>query len=274
MRSLGCFIVMSTIVMGMIPGCVPMEKWRRENGARLALEAQKEQLQDDLRDMRANYDVLKRRLESCEQGDMDRDSLISSLRRENDSLESRVRDMAALLEANAGRDLPAIQISGPVLPAQLDSALKKFAQDNPDTVVYDERTGSVKWTADILFALGSDVVKDTAKASLTQFADIVRSTAAEGFDVLVVGHTDSTPISMPATKAAHPTNWHLSAHRSISVARLMLTAGVPNNRVGVAGYSEYRPVADNSSTDGKSRNRRVEIYLVPSGTVSTVAAGG
>ena len=43
-------------------------------------------------------------------------------------------------------------------------------------------------------------------------------------------------------------------------------------RVGVLGYGEYRPVADNASASGSSKNRRVEVYLVPVGSI--VASGG
>lgn len=277
MRCVGCTVGLTLIALTLLSstGCVSLDKWRRENSARLALEAQKEEAQQRLRDCQDNEDVLKKRLELCELSDADRESLLAQLQSENERLQEAYKNMQNITADVARREgLGAIQITGPALPAALDSALQRFAQQFPNEVDYDPATGSVKWKSDIVFALGSDVVKDSAKAALTQFAEIVKSQAAEGFDVLIVGHTDTTPIVQAGTKAAHPTNWHLSAHRSISVANLMLGSGVPTTRVGISGYSEYRPIADNASADGKSKNRRVEIYLVPSKTVSSVRAAG
>ena len=47
----------------------------------------------------------------------------------------------------------------------------------------------------------------------------------EHFDLVVAGHTDDVPIKKAATKAKHPTNWHLSVHRAISVANVKVTSG-------------------------------------------------
>ena len=134
-------------------------------------------------------------------------------------------------------------------------------------MVYDPLSGSVKWKGDVLFPTGSAVVKDSAKGGLTEFAKIVNSAAARDFEVIVVGHTDSASIYYEETKAKHPTNWHLSSHRAIGVADVLLQAGCEGARVGVMGCSEFRPVASNENPEGMSRNRRVEIYLVPRGSV-------
>ena len=119
-----------------------------------------------------------------------------------------------------------------------------------------------RWKGDLLFALGSDVVKDSAKASLQAFANIAKSSAAAKFDVIVVGHTDNIRIAREDTKKLHPTNWHLSAHRSIAVNSLLIQYGVPAGKTGVMGYGEYRPIDSNSTEKGRQQNRRVEIYLV------------
>ena len=159
------------------------------------------------------------------------------------------------------------------LPAALDSALKEFAAKYPGVVDYDAKTGMVKWKSDLLFALGSDIVRDDVKEALGQFAEIVKSADATGFDVVIVGHTDTTPIRKASTRQEHKTNWHLSAHRSISVMDVLAAAGVSQGRLGVMGYSEFRPIANNSSKDGKAQNRRVEMYLVRANKLATVATG-
>ena len=100
--------------------------------------------------------------------------------------------------------------------------------------------------------------------------DFLRS---KGFEVVVVGHTDDRPVTRSETKAKHPTNWHLSAHRAIAVANILWKNGYQSSRVGVMGCGEYRPAADNSTEAGRGQNRRVEIYLIPTGSVVRGAYG-
>jgi chemotaxis protein MotB len=152
-----------------------------------------------------------------------------------------------------------------VLPDALDSKLKELAAKYPEYLEYLPDKGAVRWKADLLFELGSDKtqISSDVMASLREFAGIVNSGAASGFDVIVVGHTCNTPIMRPETLAIHRTNWHLSAHRAIAVMNVMAGLQVSMKRMGVMGYGEHRPIADNSTTAGKAKNRRVEIYLVP-----------
>jgi chemotaxis protein MotB len=193
--------------------------------------------------------------------------LVSSYRKQNELSEDISKAAQEALTKMAGTNLGPVAIVGPKLPAPLDSALKRFADEHPNEVTYDAVNGSVKWKADLLFPLGSDVVKESSLDGLRGFSDILNSPAAADFEVVVVGHTDNKPIVKPETKARHPNNWHLSAHRAISVGAILQKNGVAPHRVGVMGCSEHRPIAENVSESGSSQNRRVEIYLVPTGSI-------
>src|SRR5690606_7149529 len=94
-----------------------------------------------------------------------------------------------------------------------------------------------------------------------------------GFDVVVVGHTCDTRIAREETRREHKTNWHLSTHRAIAVMNMLAEHQVALDRIGVMGYGEQRPIASNSTPEGKQKNRRVEIYLVPKGSVQSVSQG-
>jgi chemotaxis protein MotB len=158
------------------------------------------------------------------------------------------------------------------LPPELDQALKEFASRYPDAVEYLADHGAVRWKSDLTFGLGSDVVRDSAKSSLREFAQICAGPAAEGFEVVVVGHTDDVPISR--SKAQHPTNWHLSVHRSIAVMNELSGFGVPSKRIGVMGYGEFQPAVPNPPSGGNEKNRRVEIFLVAqAGSFSNTSGG-
>lgn len=258
--------VAAVYAVGMVGGCVSLDEHNRLKQANRLLTADRDQTAQELADERKNSDLLRSRLQSYEREGMTKDELLANLRGENDLLD-RMRQMTqAELEQALGR-VGNITIEGAKLPEPLDSALRRFADEHPSEVEYDAQRGFVKWKSDLVFALGSDVVKESSLSGLRGFTDILKSVAAADFEVLVVGHTDTVPIQRSDTKAKHPTNWHLSAHRSIAVSNVLQQYGYPPQKISVLGCSEFRPVADNSSESGKSRNRRVEIYLVPSGSV-------
>jgi len=75
--------------------------------------------------------------------------------------------------------------------------------------------------------------------------------------IVVEGHTDSEPIS----GGIYPSNWELSGARSAAVVRRFTGAGVLSKRLALAGYSDQVPVASNSTSAGRSRNRRVDVVL-------------
>lgn len=153
--------------------------------------------------------------------------------------------------------------SGAELPMELSVKLEEFARGN-DMVEFDPSTGMLKFKSDLLFDLGSANVSQGAKDSIKSLSSILNSSEAQDFDVIIAGHTDDVPIRKPSTRQQHPTNWHLSAHRAISVLDLMAANGVAKERMSVQGFGEYQPVeANKPGNKGSSANRRVEIYLVP-----------
>jgi chemotaxis protein MotB len=241
--------------------------------ANTAALGQKEQCEMDLYDARNVADSLRTKVTALESQLQDKTALAANLQAENDRLHQAFDTCQSTLASVADRRLPDTPvIVKTMLPEKLDSALKQFASQYPSAVEYDEQRGIVRWKSDLLFALGSDVVMDSAKEALAGFAEIMRSADASSFDTVVVGHTDNRPISRDVTRREHPTNWHLSVHRSISVSNVLQGAGLPPQRIGVMGYGEFRPVHDNGSESNRASNRRVEVYIVPTGTVALASA--
>ena len=79
----------------------------------------------------------------------------------------------------------------------------------------------------------------------------------------VIGHTDNVHIRGKA-RLRFPTNWELSTARAVAAVRFLTErAGVDPRRLGAVGYGEYRPVADNSTPEGRARNRRIAITILP-----------
>jgi len=153
--------------------------------------------------------------------------------------------------------------SGAVLPVELNVMLQDFAEGN-DMVSFDEKSGVLKFESDLLFNSGSDIVKPKSAAAIKSLCGILNTQQGGQFDVIIAGHTDNVPIR--SSKAKHPTNWHLSVHRSIAVLNVITGGGVDAKRLSVRGFGEFRPAVENKpGKKGTSENRRVEIFIVPSG---------
>jgi len=108
---------------------------------------------------------------------------------------------------------------------------------------------------DILFPSGVAQLSDPATAVLHDLAAIL---AGFGNPLRVEGFTDDMPIS----NTLYPSNWELSAARAASVARLFSTSGIAPARLGIIGWGETRPIADNATAEGRNQNRRVLVVVM------------
>ena len=81
-------------------------------------------------------------------------------------------------------------------------------------------------------------------------------------NVVISGHTDNVPIST----GQFPSNWELSSSRALNFMKFLLASNATLNpaRFSAIGYSEYRPIADNATEEGRTQNRRVEILIARS----------
>jgi chemotaxis protein MotB len=110
----------------------------------------------------------------------------------------------------------------------------------------------------MLYKSGSYEISATAAATLGKIAKII--TDYNTYDVLIDGNTDNVPIKQKNIR----NNWDLSALRASSVVQaLQNNYQVDPKRLTAGGRGEYNPVADNSTEDGKAKNRRTEIIITP-----------
>lgn len=113
----------------------------------------------------------------------------------------------------------------------------------------------------ILFDSGSATVNQRGRAVLKKVSDALKQ--IQDKQIVVEGHTDNRPIKKGPLAKIYPTNWELSAARAVAVVRLLQEYGVKPGRMAAAGYGPYQPVAGNSTAEGRSANRRIEILLQP-----------
>ncbi|AKH21212.1 OmpA/MotB family protein [Sedimenticola thiotaurini] len=107
----------------------------------------------------------------------------------------------------------------------------------------------------ILFELGQAELTEAGRAVLEKLIPLLM--VASDHSLSIEGHTDPTPIA----NAQFPSNWELSSQRATGVLRFLLTQGIPAERMRAVGYADTRPLADNSTPEGRARNRRVSLIL-------------
>ena len=112
---------------------------------------------------------------------------------------------------------------------------------------------------EILFPSGSAVLADDGSEILRKVAGQLGQSPHR---VEVEGHTDNVPISGGLARR-YPTNWELAGARAASVVRLFESTGIDGSRMRAVSLSQFNPVAANDSEDGRARNRRIEIRLLP-----------
>ncbi|MGG1632942.1 flagellar motor protein MotB [Paenibacillus sp. FSL K6-3182] len=108
-----------------------------------------------------------------------------------------------------------------------------------------------------LFAPAQATVKPESKELAVAISKMLQQ--YPDYEVIVSGHTDTTPISTYQFKS----NWDLSSMRAIRFLDVLLeNKQLKPERFSAIGYGEYRPVADNETVAGKSKNRRVEVSII------------
>tara|TARA_R110001599_G_scaffold159052_1_gene346063 strand:+ start:86056 stop:86847 length:792 start_codon:yes stop_codon:yes gene_type:complete len=118
---------------------------------------------------------------------------------------------------------------------------------------------SVEINASVLFAPGEAKLNDQSEAALRAVAQVLKKVDNA---IQVEGHTDDVPIN----NSIFPSNWELSAVRASSVVRLFLDNGVDEKRLVALGHAANDPVAPNDTPEGRLRNRRVQLLILPDRT--------
>jgi chemotaxis protein MotB len=107
------------------------------------------------------------------------------------------------------------------------------------------------------------------KESMGAMQQIASELAQTPYDLRVEGHTDNVPIHT----SEFASNWELSSARATNTARLLLALhAVTPDRLSAAGYAEFHPVDTNDSAEGRARNRRVDLVILPRTKVNLAAA--
>lgn len=147
------------------------------------------------------------------------------------------------------------------LPPELSRQLVELSKRYP-SLQFDPETGISKLDTDILFDSGEAVLKPGAEQLLDELVRVLKSPAAGNLKIMVAGHTDSQQIAGKGMREKYPNNFHLSTARALAVSDRMKRAGLPEQRMAVAGFGAYQPIASNTTAQERQKNRRVELFVL------------
>ncbi|MFO8062412.1 MAG: flagellar motor protein MotB [bacterium] len=172
----------------------------------------------------------------------------SELIDENKTLASYLSDLRSEMEAPASDSVIG------------DTIIDKF-QDTQTERVIQKNISGVRLTLPVgnLFDPGSFQLNKGGRGLIRKTAEILAR--IDNTEIIVEGHTDNEEIG-PSLKKTIPTNWELSALRSINVVKFLQdSAGMSPDRLSAVAYGQTRPIADNSTQEGRRKNRRIEIFV-------------
>ena len=168
--------------------------------------------------------------------------------------------MPGVSDAVPGMDSDPAKTSA--LPAELDglqaSLTRSTEGDEPTApavqVVARRNELVLRLNDGLLFDSGNDAIREPAVKVLVRIAAELKKRSV---DVRVEGHTDNRPIHT----ARFRSNWDLSTSRATAVVALLATEGLTARRLSAAGYGEFHPLGENSSEEGRRKNRRVDLIV-------------
>ncbi len=138
---------------------------------------------------------------------------------------------------------------------QLNKVLADLIANDDVIIKQGDDWLELEMKSNVLFYSGESRLETTAVSIIGKVANILSTSANP---IQVEGFTDNNPINTPK----FPSNWELSAARAASVVHLLDRYGLDPSRMSAIGYGEFKPIADNSTEQGRQKNRRVVLVVL------------
>ncbi len=184
------------------------------------------------------------------------EALISSGVSQMTELEVYFESRSAMDSTEDGQELNDEMLK---LAERIKSYLQKQGYGSDVNVEYSAQLIKLTLPGEILFDSAKADLREEAVELVEIIATMLKQDAFMDKTIQIEGHTDNLPIHT----IRYLSNWELSSSRAISVARRFIqNYGFSPDKIAATGYGEYRPVADNTTVEGRARNRRVEIKII------------
>lgn len=198
---------------------------------------------------RKNRELLSQ-LEAKEKALASESARLEELRRELNARSNRVNELESVI---AAKDAAMKQLKDAISKALLDFEGKGLTVEQRDGKVY------VSMENKLLFESGSWAVGSEGRRAVEQLGSVLAKNP--DIAVLIEGHTDNVPYNGNETLNG---NWDLSTKRATSIVKILKeNRAIKPENLTAAGRGEYAPIATNETTEGKAKNRRIEVILTP-----------
>jgi chemotaxis protein MotB len=149
--------------------------------------------------------------------------------------------------------------------AELEERLEQELNESRfEITLLKNRMMVIKLTSEVLFNSGSAQIKPAGQKVLTLIAESLNAYPDRA--ISIEGHTDNNPIG---GNSRYASNWELSTARALAAVNYFQENNQVNpNRLKIVGHGEYDPVSSNETAEGRKRNRRIEIRVLPESVVS------
>jgi len=260
--------LIAAVAFGFVPlvagGCVSKSEYMKQVQAT-------DQADRELASLKARYGKLVEE-NAALTGDLakitkDRGELEQVLRSRSDELSKTIAELRRRIAALEGENVRLAKDLADERKAREDALQAREEKVREVSSTYEQLLDKMKTeiaqgqvTISELFDSGRAEVKPGGLVVLGKVIEILRTVTDKA--VRIEGHTDNVPITA-ALAQRYPSNWELSAARAITVARYLQKQALDPANLSATGFGEYKPVADNSTVEGRAKNRRIEIVLVP-----------
>ena len=231
--ALGMHLVVAVAVGAILSGCCKDEKKKAAD-----LESKVTAMESEITTLKtriSTLEPLEKELEACNTSLEDSKSQLGKQTKQQELMETQQKTIKRLLD----------KLKGVIEAGELSVRIRQGRM-------------VIELPSAVLFASGKADLSDKGKGTLDSVAEVLKEIKDRKFQV--AGHTDNVPVS-----EGNPfgSNWHLSTARAIAVVEYLRTKGLNPRNLSAAGYAQFQPLAKNNSPQGKARNRRIEITLMP-----------
>ena len=258
------FLFAAAIAVFLLCACAPMSENNKLKTEVEAFRTEKDELEIKLKQAEDKISRMDLDQRNCE----DSRNQFSKVKAENIYLlkiNEQLLQNNRRLKKELNKKKSVIQLQGQVIQLlddtkkTIETSLKDQIAAQEIEVVEEDDKLKVIFVDKILFDSGSAKINDRGMELLQVMAGPLKNNKDQ--NIVVEGHTDNIPLS-PGLKKRFPSNWELSTARAAAVVRFFQEqAEIEPERLSARGYSFYRPVASNTSDEGRRQNRRIEIIL-------------
>ena len=206
-------------------------------------------LSDELTELESNINHLRREKTALDSDLFETRNEIADLNKEKEELAELARERENRIE----------QLEG--AREKMENELRTEMEKGQITISGLKDKLTLNIVDKLLFDSGVAEIKDEGRDVLKRIGEQLKTTS--GYRISIEGHTDNVGISKELQKK-FPSNWELSVTRATNVVRFLIhSADINPYDISAAGFADTQPIASNDNPEGREKNRRIEIVLVP-----------